>query len=248
MIETLAVEKLKLIDKLGDIRSESLIKNATELEAAESPLESSLTDIENHSLESLRIQNQEAAETVENPFDSSLSDIENHSLESLRIENNEAAEKIESKQIKDKLSDEEKQKIKSETGWSDDVVSLIRSIAESDIYMKAELKEVDINGRKCLVRDDIDRERFDSMSRTNQERMEAGLSPLNENGDKFELHHIGQKHDSALAELTENEHRSKENHSILHNARMESEIDRNGFINERIEHWKTRANTGDQIV
>ncbi|MGX7096014.1 HNH/ENDO VII family nuclease [Gemella bergeri] len=61
-----------------------------------------------------------------------------------------------------------------------------------------------------------------------------------ENGKPIELHHIGQKSDSPLAELSIDEHRSKENDGILHDKTKESEINRNTFNTEKINHWKER--------
>ena len=54
------------------------------------------------------------------------------------------------------LSEEEKAKIKELTGWSDEILDAIGSMEEAEIYMKAGLKEVEINGKKCLIREDID--------------------------------------------------------------------------------------------
>ena len=111
---------------------------------------------------------------------------------------------------------------------------------EYEIYKKADLEEKEINGKKCLVRKDIDLEQKDSMGRTNSERMEKGLPPLDKNGRPIELHHIGQKPNSPLAELTTSEHRDKGNDIVLHDKKKESEIDRDKFAEERSEHWKNR--------
>ena len=67
-----------------------------------------------------------------------------------------------------------------------------------------------------------------------------------EDGEIIELHHIGQKNDGPLAELTPEEHRGKENYSILHDTAKESEINRDQFNKERSEHWKQRASNGGQ--
>ncbi|MGI6387149.1 MAG: HNH/ENDO VII family nuclease [Desulfomonilia bacterium] len=57
---------------------------------------------------------------------------------------------------------------------------------------------------------------------------------------------LGRKSDGPLAELTPDEHRGKENYSVLHATKKESEIDRRAFNSERIDHWKARANAGVQ--
>ena len=82
------------------------------------------------------------------------------------------------------------------------------------------------------------------MGRTNRERAEQGLSPLNKSGNVIELHHIGQHADSPLAELTQAEHRGKGNDTILHDKTKDTEINRQVFAGERSEHWEKRAQEG----
>lgn len=139
------------------------------------------------------------------------------------------------------LTEEQKNDIKKRTGWSDEIINSIGSMREAEIYIKAGLKEAEINGKKCLIRSDIDMNQKDEDGITNRERMERGLPPITKNGEKVELHHIGQKPDSPLAELTTEEHRGAGNDTILHDKQKESEIDRNEFAKERKEHWKNRA-------
>ena len=158
-----------------------------------------------------------------------------------QVKENYNKETNENTETKKELTDEEKQKIKEETGWSDEIVDSISSMKEYEIYKNAGLEEREINGKKCLVRKDIDLEQKDSMGRTNAERMEKGLPPLDKNGRPIELHHIGQKSDSPLAELTTSEHRGKGNDTVLHDKKKESEIDREKFAEERSEHWKNRS-------
>ena len=157
-----------------------------------------------------------------------------------QVKENYSKEANESPETRKELSDEEKQRIKEEKGWSDEIFDAISSMEEYEIYKKADLEEKEINGKKCLVRKDIDLEQKDSMGRTNSERMEKGLPPLDKNGRPIELHHIGQKPNSPLAELTTSEHRGKGNDTVLHDKKKESEIDRDKFAEERSEHWKNR--------
>lgn len=142
---------------------------------------------------------------------------------------------------KEGLTDEEKAKIKEETGWSDEIIDAIGSWKEYEIYKNAGLVEAEIDGKKCLIRNDIDWDQKDAMGRTNKERAEQGLSPINKDGKAIELHHIGQHADSPLAELTQEEHRGKGNDTILHDKTKESEIDRQAFAGERSDHWAARA-------
>ena len=148
----------------------------------------------------------------------------------------------------DGLTDEQKAKIKEETGWSDEIIDAIGSWKEYEIYKNAGLVETEIGGKKCLIRNDIDWDQKDAMGRTNKERAEQGLSPINKDGKVIELHHIGQHADSPLAELTQEEHRGKGNDTILHDKTKESEIDRQAFAGERSEHWAARAQESEDAA
>ena len=140
------------------------------------------------------------------------------------------------------LTDEERQKIKDETGWSDEIVNAIRSMEEYQIYKDAELVEADVGGKKGLIRSDINWDQVDEKGRTNRERVERGLSPLAKDGQVVELHHIGQHADSPLAELTAKEHRGNGNDVVLHNKNIASEVHGEGstWNQERGDYWRTR--------
>lgn len=157
-----------------------------------------------------------------------------------------SAEKLSGESIEDQsqsegLSEEEKEQIRKETGWSDEIIDAIGSMEEYEIYKNAGLVEAEIDGKKCLIRNDIDWNQKDAKGRTNRERASQGLPPYNKDGKTIELHHIGQHADSPLAELTPEEHRGKGNDSILHDKTKASEIDRQAFARERNEHWEARA-------
>jgi hypothetical protein len=159
-----------------------------------------------------------------------------------QVKENYTKENNENTEVKKELTDEEKQKIKEETGWSDGIVNYIRSMKEYEIYKNAGLEEREINGKKCLIRSDIDLDQKDEKGRTNKERMEKGKPPLDKNGESIELHHIGQKSDSPFAELTKSEHIKNGNDTILHDKSKESEIDRLiQFKKEKSDHWKARS-------
>ncbi len=150
--------------------------------------------------------------------------------------------------VKEGLTDEEKTKIKEETGWSDEIVDAIGSWKEYEIYKNANLVEAEIDGKKCLIRNDIDWNQKDEMGRTNKERAEQGLSPINKDEKVIELHHIGQHSNSPLAELTQEEHRGKGNDGILHDKTKESEINRQAFAEERSNHWSARAQESEEML
>lgn len=138
------------------------------------------------------------------------------------------------------LSDESKTELK-EKKYPDSVIENIGSEEEKAIYEKANLEPSEVNDRDALIKKDIDLNQEDDFGRTNLERMEQGLAPLDKDGNPIELHHVGQKMDSPLAELTRDEHRGKGNDTVLHNKQKESEINREDFAKERAEHWKSRA-------
>lgn len=154
---------------------------------------------------------------------------------------NLSGESIEDQNQSEGLSEEEKEQIKKETGWSDEIIDAIGSMEEYEIYKNAGLVEAEIDGKKCLIRNDIDWNQKDAEGRTNRERASQGLPPCNKDGKTIELHHIGQHADSPLAELTPEEHRGKGNDSILHDKTRASEIDRQAFARERSEHWEARV-------
>lgn len=144
------------------------------------------------------------------------------------------------------LTVEEKAQIKEATGWSDEIIDAIGSMEEYEIYRDANLVEAEIGDKKCLIRNDIDLEKTDQFGQTNRERMANGLPPLDANSRPIQLHHIGQRADSPLAELTFEEHRCGGNDTILHDKKKETEVhgEGNTWTKERTEHWKERSETG----
>ena len=178
---------------------------------------------------------------IETAKSSSLSSVLEDNKEKREIEENKSSETDEGKEGLEGLTDEEKEKLRELTGWSDEILDAIDSWEEAEIYMKAGLKEVEINGKKCLIRDDIDLDQEDEDGITNRERMERGRPPITNDGEEIELHHIGQKQNSPLAELTMEQHRGVGNDTILHDKIKATEIDRNEFGKERRDHWKNRV-------
>lgn len=151
---------------------------------------------------------------------------------------------------KERLSDEEKVTIKEETGWSDEIIENIQNMKQYEILKNAGLIEAEINGRKCLIKENIDLDYTDDDGISNRDRITRGLAPLDsKTGKPLELHHLGQKTDSPLVELTAEEHRTgeyedgKKNQSLWHDNALESEVhgERNSWTQERKDHWKARS-------
>ncbi len=135
------------------------------------------------------------------------------------------------------LTAQEAAAIQMQTGYPVDVIQQFHSMEEFKVFQDAGLKSVLVNGKPALVRKDIDLNLVDEYGRTNLMRMKAGLSPLDSAGNSFELHHIGQNSDAALAILTQSEHDS----AALHGFKAISEIDRTAFATQRSRFWKTMA-------
>lgn len=135
------------------------------------------------------------------------------------------------------LTEEDRVKLKEETQWSDEIINSIQTKEEAEVLKNAKVHEEEINGKKCLVRDDIDMNQVDSDGLTNRQRMESGKAPIDKDGNKVELHHIGQRKDSPLAELNSIEHDN------IPNPNESSDVhkDENAWRNERKNHWKSRA-------
>ncbi|SEI96385.1 A nuclease of the HNH/ENDO VII superfamily with conserved LHH [Lachnospiraceae bacterium A10] len=167
---------------------------------------------------------------------------EKDNIEMMVDEHSELNESDEVEKKNEGLTEDEKKDLKERTGWPDEIIDCINSLKEAEIYEKAGLKAVEIDGKWCLVRNDIDLDQKDEDGITNRERMKRGRPPITKDGKEVELHHIGQKSDSPLAELTKDEHRGTGNDTILHDKTKESEIDRSKFASERKEHWKNRVN------
>jgi hypothetical protein len=140
----------------------------------------------------------------------------------------------------------EAQKVIAETNaeispYSENVNKHIKSIEELNVYKDLGLVEAQIGDKSALISPDIDMQQKDGMGRTNTERMQKGLAPLDSNGESYNLHHIGQKADSPLAELPNKVH--KENDAILHDKTVATEVhdvDSN-WDNERTNYWKERS-------
>ena len=140
--------------------------------------------------------------------------------------------------------------IRKETGWASNIISNIDNMDQYSILKNADLIEVQINGKKCLIKNNIDWDFVDEDGISNKSRVSRGLAPLDsKTGKPIELHHLGQKADSPLVELTVEEHRTgyykdgQKNQSLWHDNTIESEVhgEGNSWYQERKAHWKSRA-------
>lgn len=79
----------------------------------------------------------------------------------------------------------------------------------------------------------------DGNKRTNKQRMEDGLAPIGIDNKSIELHHLKQKENGVILELTSDEHNA--NSKVLHRYETETQINRGEFIKWKKKYWKDRA-------
>jgi hypothetical protein len=149
------------------------------------------------------------------------------------------------------LSLAEKLSLKLRTGWTSAITDYIRDMDEANVYIKAGLKEGRVNGKAALLNPTIVGEAYNCRNWygrkhpeywdwCNADLMGEGYPPHDENGDPFELHHIGQQPDSPLAELTAAQHHDDGNFQALHQFDDYSSIERDEFTHEREQYWMAR--------
>ena len=128
---------------------------------------------------------------------------------------------------------------KIEEALLEDGTKVVRSRAYRE-FNKIEQKFLDsatlvqVEGRSVAQRTQI----LD-LGTTSVANMKSGKAPMGKDGKVVELHHLQQKEDGILIELTYTEH--KENSKALHSYKTKSEIDRIKFANFKKKYWKARA-------
>lgn len=171
---------------------------------------------------------------------------ENPDKDEVSNEENKDTSDTDNKEGSDSEEAAEREAISEKSEYSDEVNDHISSVDELEVYQNAGLKEEVVDGRTCLVRDDIDMDYVDPKTGcTNRELMEKGRAPIDaKTGETIELHHIGQEYDSPLAELTANSEHG-ELYSTLHTSKTDSwrqdGTKANHYNVQRSNHWKERA-------
>ena len=79
----------------------------------------------------------------------------------------------------------------------------------------------------------------DALGRTNKQRMEDGIAPIGIDDKSIELHHLKQKDNGVMIELTSDEHNT--NSKVLHRYETQSQINRGEFNKWKKKYWKDRA-------
>lgn len=164
----------------------------------------------------------------------------------------------EQKKMDDKEEEGWRERVRRQTGWSDTIIYALRSEPEANIYIRAGLVEKKVAGKSALIRNDIDwayypckrnkwlKDKLSDWEKwseyNNADLVGEGYPPRDHNGDPYELHHIGQRPDSPLAELAWKEHMGDGNNPILHALGEDSKIDRPEFDQIKYRHWQSRYN------
>ena len=129
-----------------------------------------------------------------------------------------------------------------ESGYPVEVIKQYQNLDQYNACKEIGLTSYMVDGKNALIRD-IDLNYLDEKGRTNLQRMQSGLAPLDPTGNAYELHHLGQKVDSPLAILTRKEHREGDNHKLWHLFEKGSEvhIDDSAWNTQRKHFWKDFA-------
>lgn len=137
------------------------------------------------------------------------------------------------------LNTSESAKVQQESTLPLDFIKNFHSMEEYQVYQNAGLVCQKVDGQWAYVRD-IDWDFLDEEGRTNAQRVQEGLSPLDSEGESYELHHIGQRTDSPLAILTSREH--EENYATLHantgETKGEQPSQGSDWTQQRRDFWK----------
>ena len=97
-------------------------------------------------------------------------------------------------------------------------------------------------GNRVYQRSDlIDPAAVDKLGRTNLERMQSGIAPLGPDGRSINLHHLTQRPNGAIAEITATMHQTNSRVLHINPNTVPSGIDRGAFDAWRRSYWKTRA-------
>ena len=103
---------------------------------------------------------------------------------------------------------------------------------------------IEFNGNKVYQRNDLfDPKYVDPKSgKTNLQLMEQGRAPIGYDKKPINLHHMTQRQDGAIAEVTQSFHQQYSDKIHINPNTIPSEINRNQFNKWRSNYWKNRAN------
>lgn len=133
--------------------------------------------------------------------------------------------------------------IQKESQYPIELIAKFNSVEQYKICKEAGLTAKMMNGKTALIRK-IDLKYVDDLTgKTNLQLMQDGYAPIDPSGKKYQLHHIGQKSDSPLAILTQDEHMGNGNNSIWHTLTdgFENPSNQSEWLKIREQFWKDYA-------
>lgn len=133
--------------------------------------------------------------------------------------------------------------IQKESRYPVEVIARFNSMEQYEICKSAGLTAKMVNGKTALVRQ-IDLNYVDELTgKTNLQLMQEGYAPYDATGQKYQLHHIGQRNDSPLAILTQAEHTGSGNNKIWHilTEDFDNPAKQPGWTKIKQDFWKNYA-------
>ena len=110
-------------------------------------------------------------------------------------------------------------------------------------YFNNSKQSKEFKGKEVYQDDNaFDINKVDNRGRTNLERMQNGLSPIGNDNEPLNIHHIDQTNNGPVMEITATEHSERYVELHLNTGQQLSLIDRNEFNKWRSDYWKWRAN------
>lgn len=167
-------------------------------------------------------------------------DAEEISEEDIANSENEATDE-------ESLSSEElSEYLEKESPYSSEVNDYISSPEELEVYKQAGLVEKNVNGRTCLIREDLDMEYVDKESGglTNAQLISKGRAPYDsKTGEKIELHHMQQDFNAPFVELraiSEHDLHTKTLHQSENESWRRDPEKLKEYRKQKTSHWKSR--------
>ena len=119
----------------------------------------------------------------------------------------------------------------------------ITEIAKTDVIATEKgQKTVDVNGKRITIDNNTFDPYFsDKHGRTNIDRMKHGLAPIGTDGKSVNIHHIDQKNDGSLMEITATEHQKNYKKLHMNTGTEKSYVNRKEFYSWRKSYWKWRS-------
>jgi len=119
----------------------------------------------------------------------------------------------------------------------------ITEIAKTDVIATEKgQKTVDVNGKRITIDNNTFDPYFsDKRGRTNIDRMKHGLAPIGTDGKSVNIHHIDQKNDGSLMEITATEHQKNYKKLHMNTGKEKTYVNRKEFYSWRKSYWKWRS-------